>query len=396
MLLSRAILESPPDASTLPDLLEEHISNMFPLNSIIIHIDQFALFPTKTIFHHIAQGALVPQESLPASGEAREWLLTTSETHTFLPGEVLPWRASPSNDGIIAIPILDVEHAKTIGGIMLSQNWQPETITNLIPALQSLAGQIASALHRASIFRIEQEMAVAGKIQASFLPDEIPNIPGWQISATLKPARETSGDFYDFIPLKDGKLGLLIADVADKGTGAALYMAVCRTLIRTFAAEYDTQPELALKSANQRIITETRADLFASIFYGILDPATQTLTYCNAGHNPPYVVHPQNGSEAQKLTRTGMVIGVMEDSEWEQSTIQLASGDCLVMFTDGITDAENGQGEFFGEPRLLKTVLDHRKYESQEMQNALMTKIREFVGDAPQFDDITLMIVKRD
>ncbi len=163
--------------------------------------------------------------------------------------------------------------------------------------------------------------------------------------------------------MKDGKLGLLIADVADKGTGAALYMAVCRTLIRTFAAEYDTQPELALKAANQRIITETRADLFVSIFYGILDPATQTLTYCNAGHNPPYVVHPQNDNEVQKLTRTGMVIGVMEDSEWEQSTIQLASGDCLVMFTDGITDAENEQGEFFGEPRLLKTVLDHRKHD---------------------------------
>ncbi len=91
-----------------------------------------------------------------------------------------------------------------------------------------------------------------------------------------------------------------------------------------------------------------------------------------------------------------MVIGVMEDSEWEQNKIQLASGDCLVMFTDGITDAENGQGEFFGEPRLLKTVLDHRKHESQEMQNALMAEIREFVGDAPQFDDITLMIVKKD
>jgi serine phosphatase RsbU (regulator of sigma subunit) len=263
-----------------------------------------------------------------------------------------------------------------------------------MPAVQSLAAQIASALHRAEVYRIEQEMAVAGKIQASFLPDSTPHVLGWQLAATLEPARETSGDFYDFIPLPDGRLGILIADVADKGTGAALYMAASRTLIRTYAAEYDTQPELALGAANRRILADTRADLFVSVFYGVLDSTAGTLTYCNAGHNPPYLFSAQNGSEAQPLTKTGMVLGVIEDVTWEQRTIHLASGDLLVLYTDGVTDAENGQGVFFGEERLLETIKVHRERPAQDVQDALMAEIHKFVGAAPQFDDITLMIVR--
>ena len=237
-------------------------------------------------------------------------------------------------------------------------------------------------------------LAVAGKIQASFLPNSIPNIPGWQLAATLEPARETSGDFYDFIPLPDGRLGILIADVADKGTGAALYMAASRTLIRTYAAEYDTQPELVLGAANRRILTDTRADLFVSVFYGILDSTASTLTYCNVGHNPPYLLRSQNDSEAQTLTRTGMALGVIEDVTWEQRTIHLGAGDLLVLYTDGITDAENRQGVFFGEERLLQTIKVHRERSARGVQDALMAEVHKFVGDASQFDDITLMIVK--
>jgi serine phosphatase RsbU (regulator of sigma subunit) len=394
--LGRAILTAPPDASTLPDLLEKYVANMFPLSSIVIHIDRYPLFPTRTLLYHLAQGALVPHERLPASGPIWEWLRTTSEAHYFLPGKVLPWEEGSTSDAVVVAPILDVESTETIGGIMLSQSWQPKAILNLLPAVQSLAGQIASTLHRAKVYRIEQELAVAGKIQASFLPDGIPSIPGWQLAARLEPARETSGDFYDFLPMTDGRLGILIADVADKGTGAALYMAVSRTLIRTYAAEFDTQPELALKAANRRIMADTRADLFVSVFYGILDPTANTFTYCNAGHNPPYLVSAQNNLEAQKLTRTGMVLGAIEDATWDQRTIHLAAGDSLVLFTDGVTDAENGQGDFFGEQRLVETILAHRERSIRAMQDALMAEIHKFVGDAPQFDDITLLMLKRE
>jgi sigma-B regulation protein RsbU (phosphoserine phosphatase) len=258
-------------------------------------------------------------------------------------------------------------------------------------------------LHRARVYaqtldhqRVEQELALAWQIQESFLPDELPQVPGWQLAATLEPARETSGDFYDIIPLAEGKLGVLIADVADKGTGAALYMAVSRTLIRTYATEFATHPELALQAANRRIMTDTRADLFVSVFYGVLDAMTGTLTYCNAGHNPPYFVSTQKNRETLKLTRTGMAMGVIEDATWEQRTIHLAAGDLLVLYTDGVTDADNGQGGFFGEEQLLDTILNYTKCSAQEIQDALVAEVHRFVDDAPQFDDITLMVIKRE
>ena len=357
--LGRRLLNAPPDdASTLPDVLEEQISNMFPLSSILIRIDRDPLFPSQTLLSHLAQGALVPIDRLPVNELTWEWISTISKSHYFLPGEEFPWGDKPTSDALLDNPNpVDVDSTETIGGIILSQSWRSETIPNLLPAAQSLAAQIASALHRARVYRIEQEMAVAGKIQASFLPDSIPTIPGWQLSVTLEPARSTSGDFYDFVPLPDGKFGILIADVADKGMGAALYMAASRTLIRTYAAEYVAQPELALGAANRRIMADTRADLFVSVFYGILDSTAGTLTYCNAGHNPPYLISAQNYIEIQKLTRTGIVLGVLEDATWEQRTIHLHTGDSLVLYTDGVTDAENGQGDFFGEHRLADTVL---------------------------------------
>ncbi len=316
---------------------------------------------------------------------------------------------------MVVAPILDVESTEPLGGIYLLQSWQPEAIAGLLPAVQSLAAQVASALHRAKVHaqtldnqRVEQELALAWQIQKSFLPDDLPNIPGWQLAATLKPARETSGDFYDVFPLSNGRLGILIADVADKGMAAALYMALSRTLIRTYAAEYNTQPELVLSTVNRRILMDSRANLFVTVFYGILDPVTGTLTYCNAGHNPPYLLSTRDGDSVQPMRRTGMALGVVEDVAWGQKVVQIASGDVLVLYTDGVTDAQNAQEVFFGEQRLLEVVRANvgsqanqssstgQRFSAQSVQENLMVEIHGFVSDAPQFDDITLMIVVRE
>jgi len=386
--LGRAILAAPADASTLPEILQEHASDMFARCHIEIRMDQKPLFPTQSILHY-------PEFRPPVGAAVWDWQRANLNTRQFPPKTKLPWGEQLDADtAVVLAPILDAENSKYIGGIYLSRHQAPDAITHMIPGLQSLAAQIASALHRAEVFKIEQEMAVAGKIQASFLPDRTPEIPGWELAVVLEPARETSGDFYDFIPLPDGRLGILIADVADKGTGAALYMAASRTLIRTFAAEYATQPELALGAANRHLLADTRADLFVSVFYGILDSTNSTMTYCNAGHNPPYLISNQDDVKTQALTRTGMVLGAIEGETWEQRTIKLGVGDLLVLYTDGVTDANDGQGVFFGEKRLLDTVLAHRKRSTQEIQDSLMAEIHKFVGDAPRFDDITLMILK--
>jgi sigma-B regulation protein RsbU (phosphoserine phosphatase) len=181
-----------------------------------------------------------------------------------------------------------------------------------------------------------------------------------------------------------------------------------RTLIRTYADEYNTQPELVLSATNRRILMDTRADLFVTVFYGILDPITGTLAYCNAGHNPPYLLSTEDGDSVQSLHRTGMALGVVEDVVWEQKSVQITPGDVLVLYTDGVTDAQNAQGVFFCEERLLEVVRAcvgtqanqnlsaGQGVSAQGVQEALTTEIHGFMSDAPQFDDITLMVLVRE
>jgi serine phosphatase RsbU (regulator of sigma subunit) len=257
-------------------------------------------------------------------------------------------------------------------------------------------------LIKAAHERVQQELAVAWRIQREFLPDHLPHVPGWQVTATLEPAKQTSGDFYDFIPLPDGRLGLIVADVTDKGVGAALYMALSRTLLRTYAVEHETQPELTFRAAHRRILADTNTNQFVTVFFGILDPVSGTLTYSNAGHNPPYLVSANgNGSSesvtVQELKNTGPPIGLrmFKDIVWERNTVQLDAGDVLVLYSDGITEAEDEDEDFFEEERLLDVVHANRGQSAKGIQDALITQVHEFVGAAPQSDDITLMVLVR-
>jgi sigma-B regulation protein RsbU (phosphoserine phosphatase) len=298
---------------------------------------------------------------------------------------------------IIFISALDATQDKvrafTVGGVdYITKPFQFEEVLARVEthlALRKLQKQLQDANKK-----MARELALAGEVQTSFLPRELPDIPGWQLSVTLKPARETSGDFYDFISLPNGRLGIVVADVTDKGAGAALYMALSRTLIRTYAAEYPAQPELALSAANRRILKDTDTDQFVTVFYGILDPATGTLSYCNAGHCPPIFISAQD-KDVQKLIRTGIPLGILEDETWKQKAIQLAPGDVLVLYTDGVTDAQNQQGAFFDEDRLLECVRANLGHAAQDIRHAIVTDIDRFVGNMPQFDDIVVAAIVR-
>ena len=176
-----------------------------------------------------------------------------------------------------------------------------------------------------------------------------------------------------------------------------MYMALSRTLIRTYAVQYHARPDFVLRVANRRILMDSDANLFVTVFYGVLDPRTGPLTYCNAGHTPPVVLSAQGDSPVRELRGTGIPLGIFEGETWEQHSVQLAPGDLLLLYTDGVTDAEDGNGEFFGEERLLevakKNCLDGS---AQGLLDAVLAAIHGYVGGAPQFDDITLMVVARD
>jgi sigma-B regulation protein RsbU (phosphoserine phosphatase) len=252
---------------------------------------------------------------------------------------------------------------------------------------------------------------VASRIQQGLLPESPPTIEGWQLAVALQPARETSGDFYDFIPLPNGRWGFLVADVADKGVGASLYMALCRTLMRTYASEFSIEPERMFGAVNRRMLTETRSAMFVTVFYTVFEPLTGTLTYCNAGHPPPHLLRVSKGPppkvERSPLGRTGMAMGVVQDTTWQQRTVSMEAGDVLVLYSDGITEATNAQNELFGEQRLLQAIEDRvlasahaagpgiQALSAQEIVDAILGRVRGFVGSAPQSDDLTLMVVMR-
>jgi len=243
---------------------------------------------------------------------------------------------------------------------------------------------------------IAHELDMAARIQADILPADAPIIHGWELCAQLQPAHETSGDFYDFIPLNNRKWGLLVADVTDKGMGAALFMALSSTLFRNYANRFPTLPALTMNAVSERILSDTRGDMFVTAFFGILEPHTGRLTFANAGHPPGYLVSTQRGKvSVESLSHTGMALGVTETARWKQKTVRFQPGDYLILYTDGITEAQNQFGDFFGNHRLVDAVLRQVGKTPREMQTAIIDEVNEFMGSTPRQDDIAMVIIRR-
>lgn len=241
-----------------------------------------------------------------------------------------------------------------------------------------------------------RELAVAGRIQAGLLPESLPSLPGWQLAVVLEPARETWGDFYDVIPLPGGLVAIVVADVSDKGAGAALYMALSRTIIRTYAAQFPRQPAAVLAAANDRLMDETHTGMFVTVFYGVVDPVTGELVYSNAGHNPPLLMCAAAPGVCASLERTGMALGVTAAAAWDDGHAHLAAGDSLLIYTDGLLDAQGASGEAFGPARLLEAAGAAFGRPADELQHELLARVHAFVGGAPRYDDLTLVVLRRE
>ena len=246
--------------------------------------------------------------------------------------------------------------------------------------------------------RKNTELAIAAEIQQSFLPDSITQIEGFEVAAKSVMAKEVGGDFFDVIPfevipLKKGTMGIMIADVSGKGIPAALFMALSRIVVRVNATWYMDRPAMAISNANAIIAADSKAGMFVTLFYGILEEDNYTLTYVNAGHNPPIICH-SDDEHLTELTATGIAIGALSDAEYTAATATLKAGDIIVLYTDGITEAENAQQDMFGEERLNEVIRACRKQPAEEIITTILESVRTFTGGFAQSDDITLMVIR--
>ncbi len=303
---------------------------------------------------------------------------------------------------ILCIPLI---LERRVVGVLYMDNRIKAGVFNKesVQLLSAFGSQAAIAIEKARLHqedvqrqRLEKELSVAREIQISLLPKSCPTIEGWDFAAAYQPARLVGGDFYDFFQLggDPGQVGIVVADVADKGVAAALFMALSRTIIRT-TAQNGGSPSTTMQQANDLILQDSsRSDIFLTAFYAALDSRAGQLTYTNAGHNPPYWYQTSSGT-LQKLSGHGIVLGLFERIQLQDHTLSIAPNDVIVFYTDGVTEAMDVDGHEFGEERLCAAIMESVHLSAQAITDTIMAALQGFTAEASQSDDVTMVVARR-
>lgn len=311
--------------------------------------------------------------------------------------------APPGRVGsMIGIPLIHRE--RVLGSLSLARSpGQPPFTEEDQHQLELFANQSAVAIANAIQFKelqrlhaeeiekqqLDQQLLMARAVQSGLLPDAVPQIAGWDIAVTWQPAFQISGDFYDFIPLDRTHTAIVVADVVDKGIPAALLMSMARSLFRVYAT-LERPPSRVLTRVNQNIAANSSTGLFVTAFYGILDTQTRTLSYSNAGHIPPALLHADSGL-VESTILAGLPLGVEADSKYQDAALVLKGNDQVVLYTDGVTEAMNGDNEEFGFSRLEAILKRATVGSAQDLIQGLNEAIHQFIGESSQSDDITIV-----
>ncbi len=326
------------------------------------------------------------------------------------------WLTLPNQPYIVrsalGVPIINGQDL--LGIITLLHSEANHFTQRMAESMQATAEQIGLVLENARLYgqldtyskALDHELEKGRQIQIDFLPYDIPKLDEWEIVACFHPAKQVAGDFYDAFPLGNGQIGLVIADVCDKGVGAALFMALFRSLIRIFSSEEDklqgtaTSINLAHNKALQAVrLTNDyvgqnhwQMSMFATLFFGVLDPNTGLLSYVNGGHEPLFIIN-QDGIK-QMLNSTGPAVGMMPNMKFEIQEVQLEPGEILIGYTDGVTEAKSPEGKLFTDKR-LKEMVEKPANSASELIERIKNKLFDYMEDAAQFDDITMLAVRR-
>ncbi len=404
--------------NSILDTLCVELTNIFPIRNAGIALLSASHDSLEVVaFHSVdptetsALGIILPLAGNTASQEVIDRQRTVviqnsqEDSRTKSVAEVFKSRGTKS---IMIVPLMTRGNA--IGTIGMPAR-DPDYVFDKdeIRLAETIAIQIAAAIDNARLYAktetaldlAERDLEIGREIQAGFFPDAIPEIPGWEIATHFEAARQVSGDFYDFFRFENSKMtALVIADVCDKGVGAALFMVLFRSLLRAFGQlEINQQnvkeqlKSIILNTNNYIAITHENANMFATLFFGILDPDTGTLYYVNGGHEPPVILD-KDGRMIKRLPPTGPAVGLFPDAAYRVEQLELNPGDFLVGFTDGIADAHNEQGELYSEERLLKYM--QVPWTSMfSMVFELKNELHNFAQEERQFDDITLISLRR-
>jgi serine phosphatase RsbU (regulator of sigma subunit)/signal transduction protein with GAF and PtsI domain len=410
--VSNALLQVAEAVGSLTDL-DEILSTIVRLTPILVGVQCCSIYlwndkeggfvpaqeygfseKQKKWWHHSRPGQHDPLMQEVLTGRPAMIVSDKPDSHRLL-GEVTP---VPGSLPILALPLS--AKGKVLGAMLVDYVGAPERfIERWMNILTGIANQTAIAIENTQLYhqeaereRLKREMEVAREIQASFMPEHCPYLPGWELCAYWQAAYQVGGDFYDFFSLPGERLGLVIADVADKGVPAALFMALSRTLIRVTAHD-GRSPARALQRANELIIADAGSDQFVTVFYTILEPQTGILTYASGGHNPPLLM--RHNGQIEPLRARGTVLGIVDAIELEEKQVTMQPGDVLVMYTDGVTDAFNADEEEFGITRLSEVIQRTANRDPSDIIAAINSEVMAFVGDMPQFDDFTLVVLKR-
>lgn len=403
------VAENLRDAETIEDILER-VGRVVPL---FLGANQCAFFLWDSDSARFAPRQLVTTLDESASRETHFHALAAQESRTFerLLAERSPMLLQRGQaddttlldalqvDQALLVPL--VAHSLLVGAMLLDPPLGDARFTpRLLEIAAGMANQTAIAIENERLRhaefeaqRLARELELARHIQRSFLPDASPAVEGWDVCAHWEPARVVTGDFYDFVPLDDGRLGVVIADVSDKGAPAAIFMAVSRSLLRASILA-DATPARAIDQSNRLIAADAESSMFVTAFYMTLAP-DGTVCYVNAGHNPPLLLRADGSIEWVGQAAHGPALGIVPDIDWLQGTTSLAVGDLLLLYTDGVTEAIDSQGGAFGEERLLAVARATHHALACDVAGRVVGAVAHFAAGQPAFDDITLVILRK-
>ncbi len=299
----------------------------------------------------------------------------------------------------MAVPLLDEDR---VLGILYADTANPARRYNddYLRLFATVGNIIASRLANYSLLEerrekelFEAELSRASLIQKTLLPHELPDVPGYSIEAFQEQCRAVGGDLYDVATLPDGRVIFMVADVSGKGMGAALLMSNILASFRILYADESFDPTRAVNQVSAQLFRHSAAEHFATLLIGLLDPENHSLTFVNAGHNPPLLVRTDGSIE--RIEASGIMIGAFDYSGWSESVTRLSPGDLLITFTDGVTEAERGDDQY-SDKRFEELLVSIRDKTPREMAREIMKDVERFVEDTPRSDDITMLIIKRD